>query len=1474
MRRWAKAVALGVALSAETGANPLSLSLSPATPALDRGKDSNGRSGGNGLDVENVYVEYLSQCSGADLDRNRCLVARTIDIISSAMDGEVEEQHGARHRLLQDGDDCDPPTIDERDLRMIMSDARMQCEDEDEIADDEFEGTLASFVTLFGSEACFSDLCHVNPDEPSGLFLEILVDEAANCAAVELDLNPCLKDVFFGLFDDNHAHRDLRQLDSDSYCPSHYAVGMHVSMMLLEAEAQCAGSGVFVSQIEIDAAMSDLTALFHAQHCWGEEPECEEPPAHEHHRREDHGGEFLSQEAIYFEYLNRCSDAGLDRETCLVGKTVEILSSELGGGHDGRHRLLQRDDGTEGCAPPAFGEPFLRYIMGDVRTHCAELGDVVTDGDFENAATSLASLFDSEACFGQLCIEAEDPTGLFLEVLVDETSKCAGVDIHGLNTCLKDEFLGMMFGGEHGRRLLQDGHDKCEEGPSESEVAMFVSFSLLEAEARCTEQGRTVDSQDLGEATDQLTKLFLARRCFGDVPSDCDGGADDYHLEVATSADDSSDGGESSELQYFDILVSYVEECDGSFEMNTDDCLVRETIDFMTSMGGPSALKRFEHRLLQTMVHDGDNEDDDDVMDQCLPPEVSERDLRFLVGNSRSQCQSEGLAVSDDEFEATVGNFVRFFGAEGCWVDLCTGESIELMMKITFEHAAECAGIELDMDSCLMDQVFALMFASEDPGESYGQVRRKLQGMVIDDAPPPPCEEEQPDMSGLMFLSSMLVAGAHEQCMQLNEHVTPMALESTTVKLAKLFGAQSCWGGGGGDCEDHKSHEDVHHKDEHHVDSHVQYANFVAESHSWILGQCIGVEPSCLFDKSLHLIQKSRYRKNEPDIVCTPPSQLDGPELAAIVNAAGKMCARPHGGVLDPAAVDKTLVDIQTLASEPGCWRVLCEEETKDVVVEEWLHECADTDIGFLSSDDQTHPHRRHPHLDTDRLRCMVSYISAFHHHPHDTDGTKGGDWTCDLPVLGRDACAPVVEDGLGREAYLACGGELKDGETPSPTPQNHHTDIPTYQDDDVYFSFSYDYHYLPTDWPTMAPSHPEPPQSSLVPTALPSSTYPTALPSPPTVDLSMNYDAEGDDMFGWADPHMSMSLSMGLTAMPSGRRLDHKTGHTHAHVSLSSGSEDMGSAEVMYLHIAEVCDLIGELNSEKSRRCLDPVCDLGDGGVLDLWFGRDKGHYDDLVMPTMLPTHEEGNGGTLVPVSGMPSASPTMLPTLAPASRSPVSPTSSPTEFVKLISTVEVTFEVAIKLEGIQMSDLDVTSLDSVVDLLESVFQDLLPDGAKVRLLKVGGIAVSRRILRMESTRRLEGGELGDAPEEEEASSLGVDVEFEVILSKECSTLECEDSEEIASTMYDEVATEFQEKVDDGSLTEDIQEKAEAKGVPQLRDVTISANSLTVSEPKTTVRVTKDKRVRDDDDSDGAVKSGTLLSIILGVAVSALICG
>ena len=140
-----------------------------------------------------------------------------------------------------------------------------------------------------------------------------------------------------------------------------------------------------------------------------------------------------------------------------------------------------------------------------------------------------------------------------------------------------------------------------------SSPALNSSDMLLEADARCAEQGLTVDSQDLGEATEQLTKLFLTRRCFGGVPSDCDGGADDHHdLEVSTSADDSSADGDhsssSSELQYFDILVSYVEECDGSFEMNTDDCLVRETIDFMTSMGGPSALKQFEHRLLQTMV--------------------------------------------------------------------------------------------------------------------------------------------------------------------------------------------------------------------------------------------------------------------------------------------------------------------------------------------------------------------------------------------------------------------------------------------------------------------------------------------------------------------------------------------------------------------------------------------------------------------------------------------------------------------------------------------------------------------------------------------------------------------------------------------------------------------------------------------------------------------------------------------------------
>ena len=91
-------------------------------------------------------------------------------------------------------------------------------------------------------------------------------------------------------------------------------------------------------------------------------------------------------------------------------------------------------------------------------------------------------------------------------------------------------------------------------------------------------------------------------------------------------------------------------------------------------------------------------------------------------------------------------------------------------------------------------------------------------------------------------------------------------------------------------------------------------------------------------------------------------------------------------------------------------------------------------------------------------------------------------------------------------------------------------------------------------------------------------------------------------------------------------------------------------------------------------------------------------------------------------------------------------------------LGEIEVSFQCEVKLEGIKVSEIYVLNLNEVVDLLVSVLRKLLPKGAIVRILSVGGISVVRRLLR--------------SLQEEGA---GVDVQFEIVLKEQCDTAKCD---------------------------------------------------------------------------------------------------
>ena len=188
----------------------------------------------------------------------------------------------------------------------------------------------------------------------------------------------------------------------------------------------------------------------------------------------------------------------------------------------------------------------------------------------------------------------------------------------------------------------------------------------------------------------------------------------------------------------------------------------------------------------------------------------------------------------------------------------------------------------------------------------------------------------------------------------------------------------------------------------------------------------------------------------------------------------------------------------------------------------------------------------------------------------------------------------------------------------------------------------------------------------------------------------------------------------------------------------------------------------------------------------------------------------------------------------------------------------VEVKFEVAITLSGIETSDIDITSLDSVKKMLEDVIKEMLPDGAEVRITKVGGFSLTRRMLQEDSS---------------EGTSLGVDVEFEVIFTETCSEEECNDAKEIEDSLLQEadaVSSDIAARVEDGSITASIQQKAVEQDIEVMKS--ISVNEVKVSEPSATVIIKKEQEeeVPDDDDDSAAPVQGCMNAMALAIVAFA----
>jgi hypothetical protein len=387
----------------------------------------------------------------------------------------------------------------------------------------------------------------VDPSDLETPFSEYLrnhFDSVARCAGVEMDVRGgCvfehLLDLMLGAEDQTPAggvRRMLQQEEtSDSPCdrPNEAAVNFIVSSMLVGARDKCTAMGVDPENVAWDKATSDLVDIFTSPECWGMSPcnDDEGDDDHGDHHFEDHHNDNKIENinpTVMFKYMNRCSEANLDTDSCLVSKTMNALMG-MGGPPPSNEstnpsstfppstafattmappsRFLQED-----CpGAPNISEHDFRIIMGDTRAKCVLSGVSISDQEFETVANGFMAIFNSDSCFQQLC---EGPNVMLMEIMFDEIADCAQVK-PDMPECLRSGVFEMMLnGGEDGQRKLLHNSSGCQ-GPSEAEIVIQVSNFLEGAMKKCSELGEPVSHTQLDKATTGLATIFTATHCTG-----------------------------------------------------------------------------------------------------------------------------------------------------------------------------------------------------------------------------------------------------------------------------------------------------------------------------------------------------------------------------------------------------------------------------------------------------------------------------------------------------------------------------------------------------------------------------------------------------------------------------------------------------------------------------------------------------------------------------------------------------------------------------------------------------------------------------------------------------------------------------------------------------------------------------------------------------------------------------------------------
>jgi len=162
------------------------------------------------------------------------------------------------------------------------------------------------------------------------------------------------------------------------------------------------------------------------------------------------------------------------------------------------------------------------------------------------------------------------------------------------------------------------------------------------------------------------------------------------------------------------------------------------------------------------------------------------------------QCSA---STSDDEFNAVLDSFMSVFSATKCWESLCNpNASVELLIRIMFEDAAQCAGVKLDVHECVYDHIIEMLAMTDAP--TTRSLRRVLQ-QETEELSNLPCTA--PSATEINIFVSSLLNDSKEKCIAsgFDLESSPNYWESVSSDLATIFSSPACWGVSG--CKEEES---------------------------------------------------------------------------------------------------------------------------------------------------------------------------------------------------------------------------------------------------------------------------------------------------------------------------------------------------------------------------------------------------------------------------------------------------------------------------------------------------------------------------------------------------------------------------------------------------------------------------------------------------------------------------------------------